>query len=209
MADRFEATRVVVWLEMVRPRSLATMAWSRPSSWFAAAASGPGSQRPQLGVDCTLVSRACNLGECCCLGTLLSGGVWPVTEYRRCSGGIGAMSAVAAGQEGGQGLRRFSAGAGDSMRWQAIRGLSFDGRCRFTVLGLGASEGLRGWADANTLSIAERVYSGVFAGSGKWRAEALREEREREQGAKRVDEHLEIFLYVKSEGEKGARSRPV
>ena len=125
------------------------------------------------------------------------------------------MSAVAAGREGGQALGRFSAGAGDSMRWQAIRGLSFDGRCRCTVLGLGASEGLRGWADANTLSIAERVYSGVFAGSGKWRAEVLREERERErereieQGAKRVNEHLEIFLNVKSEGEKGARSRPV
>jgi hypothetical protein len=40
------------------------------------------SQSPQL--VCTVVSRACSLGEPAFRASASSGGVWPVTEYRRC-----------------------------------------------------------------------------------------------------------------------------
>jgi hypothetical protein len=48
-------------------------------------ASAPLSQKPQL-VDGTLVSSACSFGErlSAFMASASSGGVWPVTEYRRC-----------------------------------------------------------------------------------------------------------------------------
>ena len=63
--------------DILRPRSCAVWLSSR-----ALLASAPLSHSPQL--VCTLVSRACSFGEPAFKASASSGGVWPVTEYRRC-----------------------------------------------------------------------------------------------------------------------------
>lgn len=63
--------------DILRPRSCAVGPSSR-----ALLVSAPLSHSPQL--VCTLVSRACNFGEPAFKASASSGGVWPVTEYRRC-----------------------------------------------------------------------------------------------------------------------------
>lgn len=72
MAERLLEVRVMVHVgDILRPRNCAVVL-----------ASGPPSQSPQL--VGTLVSRACSFGEPAFKASASSGGVWPVTEYRRC-----------------------------------------------------------------------------------------------------------------------------
>jgi hypothetical protein len=102
-------------------------------------ASAPLSQKPQL-VDDTFVSSACSLGDrfSAFMASASSGGVWPVTEYRRCVTmlpvlGVNAVfgSAMRGGVDDTWRCRRVPANI-VAVCWQAAQG---------TALGLDASIG--------------------------------------------------------------------
>lgn len=80
VAERLLEVRVMVHVGdilLLRPLSCAVVLSSRVLF-----VSAPFSQSPQL--VCTLVSSACSFGEPAFKASASSGGVWPLTEYRRC-----------------------------------------------------------------------------------------------------------------------------
>jgi hypothetical protein len=76
-------TTVPAW-PIVRPRTCSVPLSSLIGAELNLGASAALSQKPQL-VDGTVVSSACSLGEhfSAFIASASSGGVWPVTEYRR------------------------------------------------------------------------------------------------------------------------------